>query len=309
MDKDIMKCFIGKVIKVDRGGPESKMGLLMDASNDLIVLLTEDDGIVYYNMKHIKSFTDNLKEHFKLDLEVPKDFKFIKAENFQELLDSLKFKWIKINRGGPEKLEGVLTGLDNDSVFLINGQEIVRLSLSHIRSISYGLKIEKAKNEKSNENSQNKKKKSNSNKSTSKKTNSKNADMALAYPLSIEKSTMETVVENTENNLSIPLSTMETSQVTEVEDDDSGLSIPLSTMDYSQVIVTEDGDSDLSIPLSTMDYSQVIDTEDDDSDLSIPTSTMEPSEKIVAEEAESDLAILFTVMEKFIRKYSNPNQN
>src|SRR4051794_24349744 len=127
MDKDIMKCFIGKVIRIDRGGPESKIGMLLDASDDLFVLLTEDDGVVYYNTKHIKSFTDNIKEQMKFNIVVPKDFKFIKAANFQELLDSLKFKWIKINRGGHEKLEGVLTEVNNDFVFLINNQEIVRL--------------------------------------------------------------------------------------------------------------------------------------------------------------------------------------
>jgi spore coat protein B len=141
MNRDIMKCFIGKIIRVDRGGPESRIGMLMDASDDLIVLLTEDDGVVYYSTKHIKSFTDNMKEQLKFNIEVPKDFQFKKAANFQDLLDLLKLKWIKINRGGPEKIEGVLSEVNKGFVFLINNQEIVRLSMSHIKSISYGVNI------------------------------------------------------------------------------------------------------------------------------------------------------------------------
>ncbi|MEH7502758.1 hypothetical protein V7152_12210 [Neobacillus drentensis] len=138
MNIDIIKSFIGKVIRVDRGGPESRIGKLMDGSEDHIVLFTEDDGVVYYNTKHIKSFTDNMKEEKEFKIEVPKNLKFKKAANFQDLLDSLKLKWVKINRGGPEKLEGVICDVSKDIVSLVNNEEIVRLSIVHIKNISKG---------------------------------------------------------------------------------------------------------------------------------------------------------------------------
>ncbi|MDN3015690.1 hypothetical protein PH210_05635 [Paenibacillus sp. BSR1-1] len=144
MDKDIIKNFIGSVIRVDRGGPESRIGKLMYAGDDHIALLTEDDGVVYYNTHHIKSLTENMKGQMEFNIEVPKDFEFKKAANFQELLEALKFQWVKINRGGPEKLEGVLSDVTKDFVSLINKEEIVRLSLFHIKNISHGVKIEKA---------------------------------------------------------------------------------------------------------------------------------------------------------------------
>ncbi|MEH7158776.1 DUF6897 domain-containing protein [Neobacillus drentensis] len=291
MEKDIMKMFIGKVIKVDRGGPESKIGMVLDASDDLIVLLTEDDGVVYYNIKHIKSFTDNIKDEMKFDIDVPKDFKFIKATNFHELLASLKFKWIKINRGGPEKLEGVLTEVDNDSVFLINNQEIVRLSVSHIRSISYGLIIKKAEEEKSDQqktkdNSQNKKNHTNSKKKSSQKTTAKDGEMSLGYPLSTMVTSEETVVE--------------------VEAAESDLSMPGEFLQNTDV---ENFESDLEIPLIKSEFSQDTAVENAESDLEIPLNSSESSQKIAVEEAESDLTILFSVMEKFIRKYTNANLN
>jgi spore coat protein B len=67
------------------------------------------------------------------------------------MLGSLMYQWVKINRGGPEKLEGVLGEVTNDYVALINKEEIVRLSMFHIRNISYGLKIEKPEEEETSE--------------------------------------------------------------------------------------------------------------------------------------------------------------
>jgi spore coat protein B len=85
----------------------------------------------------------------KFNIEDPIDFEFKKADNFQDLLESLKLKWVKINRGGPEKVEGVITEVNKDFVVLIDNQEIVRLSMFHIKNISYGVTIEKAEKEKS----------------------------------------------------------------------------------------------------------------------------------------------------------------
>ncbi|MDN3016008.1 hypothetical protein PH210_07280 [Paenibacillus sp. BSR1-1] len=150
MNKDMMKSLVGKIIKIDRGGPESRIGKLLDVNEDHLVLLTEDEGVVYYYTHHIKSVTENAKEQLEFNIEVPEGFTYKQSESFHDLLDSLKFQWVKINRGGPEKLEGVLSDINNDFVSLINKEEIVRLSMYHIRNISYGLKIEKAEEEESN---------------------------------------------------------------------------------------------------------------------------------------------------------------
>ncbi|SMQ78654.1 spore coat protein B [Bacillus sp. OV166] len=162
MNNDINKYFIGKVIRVDRGGPESRIGKLLDASEDHLCLLTKEDGILYYNTKHIKSFTDKIKGEMEFNIEVPKDLKFNKADNFQDLLDSLKLKWVQINRGGPERLEGVISDVSKNFVSLIHNEECVRLSKFHIKNISHGVKGEKAesKKQKSGRNKKNKTKSS-----------------------------------------------------------------------------------------------------------------------------------------------------
>jgi spore coat protein B len=147
LSKDFTESFQGKVIKVDRGGPESRIGKLLDESADYIAVLTEEDGLIYYNTHHIKSITENVKGNFNFDVEVPEDFEFKKAENFKVLLESLVPCWVKINRGGPETVEGVLYEVKNDFVHLVSKEEIVRIAMFHIKNVSYGLKIEKPESE------------------------------------------------------------------------------------------------------------------------------------------------------------------
>jgi small nuclear ribonucleoprotein (snRNP)-like protein len=138
------KNFLGKVIQVDRNGPESKIGKLLHTADDYIAVLTEDEGVVCYNSHHIKSFTVNLNKEMELNVKIPKDLKF-EADNLKELLKSLNYKWVQINRGGPETVEGVLVGLEDDFINLIVGDEVVRITIFHIKNVSYGPKIEKAK--------------------------------------------------------------------------------------------------------------------------------------------------------------------
>jgi hypothetical protein len=144
---DIKQYFTDKVIKVDRGGPESRIGKLLDATDDYFAVFTENDGVVYYHTRHIKSFTENMKGKLEFDIDVPKDFEFKKAENFKELLESLKYIWVRINRDGPDSVEGVLTDVKDDFVYVITNEEIVRITIFHIKNVSYGVQIEKTKSE------------------------------------------------------------------------------------------------------------------------------------------------------------------
>ena len=55
---------------------------------------------------------------------------------------------MKINRGGPETLEGVMDVVTDDFVTIVANEEIIRVSLFHIRNISYGVKKKADKQEK-----------------------------------------------------------------------------------------------------------------------------------------------------------------
>jgi spore coat protein B len=163
MDKEMMNQHIGKIIRVDRGGPESRSGKLLAVFEDHFVLLTESDGVVYYKTNHVRSITESSKDDMKFELKVPDKFDYKTAENFLKLLEGIRFQWVKINRGGPESLEGVLSDANINFASLIVKEEVVRFSMKHIRNISYGLMVEKPKKE-------------DSSKSSSKDKNQKNDD-------------------------------------------------------------------------------------------------------------------------------------
>jgi spore coat protein B len=155
MNKEVMNLHLGKTIKVDRGGPESRQGKLLAVFEDYFVLLTETDGVVYYKTNHIKSVTESSKDSMKLGVDVPEKFEYKTAENFHKLLESIKYQWVRINRGNTEALEGVLNDVNKEVASLIVQEEVVRFSMKHIRNISYGLKVEKSKKSSSNKSDNN----------------------------------------------------------------------------------------------------------------------------------------------------------
>lgn len=148
MNREMMMTLMDKVIRVDRGGPESTVGRLLNVADDHITVLTEKDGVVYYQMRHIKSLTHNAKTELVLEAELPEGFELMHEKELNSVLKNLRYQWVRINRGGPEKLEGVLDEVFDDYVTVVANEEVIRLALFHIRSISYGPKVEKEKEEK-----------------------------------------------------------------------------------------------------------------------------------------------------------------
>lgn len=89
MNKEMLTTFLNKVIKIDRGGPESSVGKLLHATDDHITVLTDNDGIIFYKTQHIKSLTHNAKqemtmvEHMQEKANVRQKRKAIKLVNYK----------------------------------------------------------------------------------------------------------------------------------------------------------------------------------------------------------------------------------
>lgn len=143
MNKQMVLSLLNKVIKVDRGGPESRVGRLVSVENDHFTLLTEDDGVVYYKMQHVKSITQNSKNRMPLNLDIPDQFDFKRGSDFKSVLSELRHEWVKVNRGGPEAVEGVLEEVTDDYVIIISKEEVIRIAMFHIKNVSYGIKLKK----------------------------------------------------------------------------------------------------------------------------------------------------------------------
>jgi spore coat protein B len=140
MDKmSRLSSMVGRTVKLDRGGPESRAGQVLDLQQDYLVLLNEQEGVIYYKTDHIKSLSSDAKDYS--DLTPPVEGyvipTYIKADSFNAVLGSMKHRWVKINRGGPESVEGLLTEIYDDYILLTNNNELVSVFNFHIRSISY----------------------------------------------------------------------------------------------------------------------------------------------------------------------------
>ncbi|PGZ00178.1 spore coat protein [Bacillus cereus] len=153
---DFLESLIGSYVKVNRGGPESQKGTIVSIGADYFLLQNEKGEHHYYQLRHLKSITQNAKDGGIGDFEWSEEDI---AEDFETLLQGFKYRWVKINRGGPEKIEGILQDVSNDYVTLIIKEEVVLIALSHIKSVNYNApgsgESDESNDEKSNENSNN----------------------------------------------------------------------------------------------------------------------------------------------------------
>ena len=130
--------FVGKLVRVNRGGPESSEGFLLAVKRDYIVVLTKHEGVVYYNLEHIKSVTLLNKpiKHFSNHEQLSRnDSKRKKSPTFLDALRSKKYRLIKINRG-PDSITGVLTYVSPIFIKLVEHEETVIIFTQHIKSFN-----------------------------------------------------------------------------------------------------------------------------------------------------------------------------
>lgn len=147
MNRDLMISLVGKAVKVDRGGPESRIGMLVAVAGDYFVLFTKDDGVVYYKMQHIKSITVDSKGGLDQEFEMPENLEYFQGDDFKSVITNYRHSWVKVNRGGPETLEGILNEVEDDYVTIFSKQEVIQLSMFHIRNISSGVKAAEEENQ------------------------------------------------------------------------------------------------------------------------------------------------------------------
>lgn len=140
---DVLQSMKYSIIRIDRGGPESRTGRLLGVSPDFFVLYTKEDGVLYYSTAHIKSFNEE-PENDKILNQYPV---YIDAISLNALFANLHNRWVKINRGGPEMVEGVLTDTFDDYVVVIHNKEVYRIAIEHIRNISYSENVFMNENE------------------------------------------------------------------------------------------------------------------------------------------------------------------
>lgn len=162
-------------VRINGKGPESRVGKLVDVRDDYVIIYTEDDGLIFYKDQHIKSLSTPLEklestndsgeketeqntEELLEETEVPRVntelenlLKLSAAASMNDLLSNLKYSWIKVNRKGPESVEGLLVDSSDQHLVLAVDNEILRISTYHIKNFSVNTKTSKEESEEKND--------------------------------------------------------------------------------------------------------------------------------------------------------------
>ncbi|WP_371018144.1 spore coat protein [Pseudalkalibacillus sp. JSM 102089] len=133
LNSDTIAPLLGKQVKVNLKGPEAKVGILFHIATDHFMLQTEKE-MIYYNLDHVKSVSVDTTTNPESIVNTFLDP--IRGSSITEVLGALHYKWVKINRGGPEHVEGILINVASDHILLLVKTELVRITLFHIKSFS-----------------------------------------------------------------------------------------------------------------------------------------------------------------------------
>lgn len=135
---------IGKNIQVNRKGPHSFKGELLDIQSDYIVL-ESDQGRAYIPIYHIKniSFLSDQQSINNIGKEAEE---YDHPSTFTDLVMKYKYHWVQID-GGPNKVEGIPIEISGDNLIVSSKKEVINVVLSHVKSLVY-----KPQHKKDNEN-------------------------------------------------------------------------------------------------------------------------------------------------------------
>lgn len=123
---------VGMKVRINRGGPESLEGTLLGVQSGYLVLKAPG-GLAYVNTSHVKSVTDLPGTGGSQGSRGTRQY--IMANSFVGVLRALTQKFVQINWGGPEKIEGFISQVGNESLLLVVGPELVQIPLYHIKTV------------------------------------------------------------------------------------------------------------------------------------------------------------------------------
>jgi spore coat protein B len=144
MDFRFLNDSIGKMLNFERNGPEKITGKLLDINSDFLVVMSENEEILYVNCNHIKSLSEAVINEVQMTsnasrdpyASAPPEPPILEALDFADLLAQMKHRQIRINHG-PHAAQGVLIEIRPDSITMLhNGNDFVHYPTYHIKSVT-----------------------------------------------------------------------------------------------------------------------------------------------------------------------------
>ncbi|MFJ8066494.1 hypothetical protein ACIQYS_18000 [Psychrobacillus sp. NPDC096426] len=138
--KTVLDSLKNMKIRLYLEGSQFVEGVLLNVKQDYLVV---DVGgkLCYFTLDHIQALSNNAK-NFHI---FPKNDVDLNNNDLIGVLKELKYNWVTINSLSDQELFGVLSNIFEDSIIVINQQELHYIAKSHISNIHKGIS-EKEKN-------------------------------------------------------------------------------------------------------------------------------------------------------------------
>ena len=122
-------------VQINGGGPASRVGKLLAVNTEFLTLETKKDGLVMYSLEHVKSVNAVKQEERECAPFFELDPEYVAAVTLPLLLEELRRQWVTVNNG-PDKIEGVLTEFDEETLVIVHDKEVFFVSTFHLQSIA-----------------------------------------------------------------------------------------------------------------------------------------------------------------------------
>ncbi len=148
MDLSFLSESIGKFVCLERGGPDKLEGILRSIMADCLAVETKDEGVTYVQVQHIKTISEPIVTEIQLTRNEPTDLyapvlekaqpPLLEATDFNDLLQKMSHRLVRVNHGGPNSLQGVLMDIRPDVITILHDmKDCVHYPIYHIKSIMW----------------------------------------------------------------------------------------------------------------------------------------------------------------------------
>lgn len=142
--EQLLKSLVNKRVRINQIGKDSYTGLLRFAGTDYVVLQTEKETFVYYQLSEIKCIGILEKTHGRFQKDGTHSkfgttgplYQLHDAPNFSALLAKLRNTFVHVHFTSYEPISGILTETDQNQIALVHNKELVWISKATIASLT-----------------------------------------------------------------------------------------------------------------------------------------------------------------------------
>ena len=136
VEKNNYDSLLNQYVTMNGNGPEKIQGVLLGVGKEHVALKT-DKGVMYYNLRHIKSISNDFQNNSN---DSTYEYEVERVNSFKEVLTKFRHKWVKINGSKKDSIEGFLSEVFDDHVVMINNGEVFYVLIYHIKNITEAVK-------------------------------------------------------------------------------------------------------------------------------------------------------------------------